>query len=136
VDAEDGRAERRLLWDTPSSSFDPDAVPPSRSKATPGGGHRGSSAAALPGLEGLSQGADAIKGPSGVMYHEVALYLFRPSDFPRSLAISIIESWTFEPFIAFTILVNCFTMAWNSPIDPAGTWKAEFIQVRRISAVT
>ena len=33
----------------------------------------------------------------------------------------------FEPFIALTITVNCIELAWESPLDPPGTWKADFI---------
>ena len=35
----------------------------------------------------------------------------------------------FEPFVLLTIIANCVTMAWESPLDPPGTPKAHFIDV-------
>ena len=35
----------------------------------------------------------------------------------------------FDPLILLTILANCTTMAWESPLDPEGTSKAAFIAV-------
>ena len=46
---------------------------------------------------------------------------------PRRTAIRIVESKPFDPFILLTILANCSTMAWESPLDPEGTDKAAFI---------
>jgi hypothetical protein len=43
--------------------------------------------------------------------------------------IHLVESSIFEPFIALTITANIVTMAANSPLDPPGTPKAEFIEV-------
>ena len=39
-------------------------------------------------------------------------------------AIGLIEQPYFDPLILLTILCNCVTMAWDSPLDPPGTWKA------------
>ena len=35
----------------------------------------------------------------------------------------------FDPVILLTIMSNCVTMAWESPLDPSGTSKAAFIDV-------
>ena len=45
----------------------------------------------------------------------------------KSLAQSIVEHRYFEPFIACVITFNCIELAWQSPLDPPGTWKADFI---------
>lgn len=39
----------------------------------------------------------------------------------------LVTSKYFEPFIACVITFNCFELAWESPLDPPGTWKADFI---------
>ena len=39
----------------------------------------------------------------------------------------IVESWWFDPLILMTIMVNCSTMAWSSPLDPPGTNKQEIL---------
>ena len=85
----------------------------------------------LPGLEGLSMRppAEAIQGPSGWIYHSTSLFVLQPHHFPRNLMIQIVEAKAFEPAIAATIMANIVTMAWNSPLDPPGTDKADFIAV-------
>ena len=35
-----------------------------------------------------------------------------------------VETRGFDAFILLTILCNCVTMAWVSPLDPPGTYKA------------
>lgn len=45
----------------------------------------------------------------------------------HNLAHRLVTSKYFEPFIACVITFNCFELAWESPLDPPGTWKAEFI---------
>ena len=35
----------------------------------------------------------------------------------------------FDPIVLVTIVCNCITMAWESPLDPPGTTKAAFIDV-------
>ena len=42
--------------------------------------------------------------------------------------IKLIESPLFDPLILLTILANCFTMAWASPLDEPGTVKAHLIE--------
>ena len=110
------------------------APPPPRSPAAYGGSDGGlcddsdpEANGPLPGLDGLAKGRPAIMGGDGAIYHSTSLFVLRPFDFPRWLAIETIEQWWFEPFIAVTIAANCFTMAWESPLDPPNTWKAEFI---------
>ena len=41
----------------------------------------------------------------------------------RRSAIAMVESRWFDPVILLTILANCTTMAWASPLDPPGTQK-------------
>ena len=69
----------------------------------------------------------AVQGPSGWVYHSTSLGCLRPHHCIRSLAIHVIESSVFDPFIMITIICNCTTMAWTSPLDPPGTSKAEFL---------
>ena len=65
-------------------------------------------------------------GSSGMMYHGTSFCL-RPGSEPRRSAIFLVEARWFDPLIMATILLNCFTMAWESPLDPEGTWKAQLI---------
>ena len=85
----------------------------------------------LPGLEGLTMQPppDAIRGPSGWIYHETSLWGLGIQSFPRNVAINIIEAPWFEPAIALTIIANISVMAWNSPVDPEGTEKQATIAV-------
>ena len=70
---------------------------------------------------------NAVQGPSGWIYHSKTFGFLRPSDSPRRLAIWIVESPLFDPVILITILVNCCTMAWASPLDEPGTEKQAFL---------
>ena len=45
----------------------------------------------------------------------------------QNMAHRLVTSKYFEPFIACVITFNCFELAWESPLDPPGTWKADFI---------
>ena len=87
----------------------------------------------IPGLEGLEEHppAEAVLGPtSGVTYDGSSLlFSLRPADQPRKAAIELLERPLFDPLILLTITANCVTMAWESPLDPAGTWKASFLAV-------
>ena len=47
----------------------------------------------------------------------------------RRFAIRIVETPCFDPLILFTIMCNCVTMAWASPLDPLGTQKAAVLEV-------
>ena len=51
----------------------------------------------------------------------------RPHHCLRRMAIKAIEQPFFNPIILTTIMCNCTTMAWSSPLDPPGTWKEAFI---------
>lgn len=85
----------------------------------------------LPALDALSHSdPDKVEGPSKKRYISTTCLLFRPAALPRRLCIYFIESRFFEPVILFTILANCATMALESPMDPPGTAKAAFINVR------
>ncbi len=85
----------------------------------------------LPGLDALYSSPDEFEvlGPSGKIYREQALFCLLPGYEPRRSAIMFIESRYFDPFILLTILANCATMAWESPLDTPGTWKADVIGV-------
>ena len=71
----------------------------------------------------------AVQGPSGWVYHSTSFGFLRPHDWPRSLAISIVEAPLFDPLILLTIMCNCTTMAWASPLDPPGTEKEAILAV-------
>ena len=91
----------------------------------------------VPGLEGLSARppASIVTGPSGWVYQGKSLLCLPPHSAPRLIFIHIIEAPLFEPLIAITIGANMCTMAWASPMDPSGTWKADFIAVRHCPAL-
>ena len=73
--------------------------------------------------------AQEVVGPSKRIYHSTSLCCLRPHHPPRRAAIFFVEGPYFDPFILMVIMMNCFTMAWESPLDPPGTWKADFIGV-------
>ena len=73
---------------------------------------------------------EEVVGDSGKLYNSTSIFCLQPGDQPRRLAIYIVESKPFDPIILFTILCNCVTMAWESPLDPCCTQKAAFIDVR------
>lgn len=79
---------------------------------------------------GTSQPPSAAQGVSGWIYHSTSLGCLKPYHFPRRLAIMTVEHPIFDPLILMTIMVNCTTMAWASPLDPPGTWKQSFLGVR------
>lgn len=83
----------------------------------------------LEGLEGLDRSPprEAVLGPSGKVYSDTSLFCLRVGDAPRRICIRCLEHPVFDPFILLTILCNCTTMAWESPLDPPGTPKAAFI---------
>lgn len=72
------------------------------------------------------------QGPSGWVYHSTSLGCLRPHHFPRRIAINVVESGPFDPLILITIMSNCTTMAWSSPMDEPGTWKQDFLAVRAL----
>ena len=72
---------------------------------------------------------ELVVGPSKQVYHSTSLCCLRPHHFPRKQAIFFIESPLFDPVILTTIICNCVTMAWESPLDPPGTAKAAFIDM-------
>ena len=83
----------------------------------------------LPGLEALSwrRPPDRIKGPSGRVFDGLSLCGLRIRDEPRRSAILFSETDYFDRFVLLVIVANCATMAWQSPLDPDGTWKLEVI---------
>jgi hypothetical protein len=91
------------------------------------------SSAELPGLEGLDWDppADRVIGRSEKEYGNKSLGCLHVYTPPRKQFIQLVESRMFDPIILCTIVCNCITMAWESPLDPPGTAKADFIDVRR-----
>jgi len=78
---------------------------------------------------GTSHPPAIVQGASGWIYHSTSLGCLRPHHFPRRIAIGVVESPVFDPFILLTIMVNCTTMAWSSPMDPPGTQKQDILAV-------
>ena len=68
-----------------------------------------------------------ILAPSGRVYRDTSIFCLLPGHEPRRSAIMFVESRYFDPFILVTILCNCVTMAWESPLDQPGTWKSGII---------
>ena len=68
----------------------------------------------------------SLRGPSGRVYSgtSLGLLIWMP---PRRYAIMMAESKTFDNIILSIILLNCSTMAWESPLDPCCTDKADII---------
>jgi hypothetical protein len=58
-------------------------------------------------------------GPSGAKYDGTSLWDLAVGRQPRKAAILFIERPFFDPLILATIACNCFTMAWESPLDRA-----------------
>ena len=68
-----------------------------------------------------------ICGRTSGRYYRSTSFLLHVGDCPRKQAIGLLEMSFFTPFILIVILCNCLTMAWQSPLDPPGTWKADLI---------
>ena len=85
----------------------------------------------LPPLAALSSDppADAVVGKDMRRYHSTSLFCLKVHHPFRRTAIRIVESPPFDPIILITIICNCATMGWESPLDPEGTPKAHFIAV-------
>ena len=83
------------------------------------------------GLETLDDWppVEKVKGPSGKEYRSTSIFCLLPAHQPRKAAIQFCEAPYFDPFILLTILANCGTMAWQSPLDPPGTWKEDVMGV-------
>ena len=95
----------------------------------------------LPGVEYLSPARYAHRGNgkpprkgrgrSEQVYigEDAAFMCLLPHHIPRRWAIFIVESRWFDPIILLTIGMNCFTMAWVSPLDPPDTDKMAFVAI-------
>lgn len=87
----------------------------------------------LPGVEELGSGRPPprVRGRSGQIYYQndAAFCCLKPHHLPRRWCIYIVESSWFDPLILLTIGMNCFTMAWVSPLDPPHTEKTAFVDV-------
>lgn len=84
-----------------------------------------------PPLSALLEDPPALEvmGPSKRLYVSTSLCCLRPHHQPRRAAIFFVEAPFFDSVILFVILMNCVTMAWESPLDPSGTWKAALLDV-------
>ena len=82
-----------------------------------------------PSLEGLylSPPSALVLGPSGREYCGISLGCLRPHQAPRRWMILLVEHRAFDPIVLLSILANCATMAWASPLDPCCTDKAAFL---------
>lgn len=131
--------ERKLLAKTQASSTSrPELILPS-ARAASGLEHSDISQLVLdpefslvqptpPGLDALFHNPPKrmAKGKERV-YQSTSLFCLHPGIEPRRSFIMLVEQPAFDAIILLTILMNCFTMAWASPLDPPGTWKANFI---------
>ena len=88
--------------------------------------HHGFDGAGLDALHSDHPPEEVI-GPSGKVFRSTSIFCLRPHHWPRVWAIHLVESKLFDPIILLAILANCFTLAWQSPLEPAGTPKALFI---------
>jgi hypothetical protein len=70
------------------------------------------------------------------VYEGHSLGCFSPGMWPRRPCIFLVESKRFDAVILATIMANCVTMAWESPLDPDTGSKADFIAVRAAAAPT
>lgn len=90
---------------------------------------RTNSSSTVAGLSALHQTPPptAVVGPTGRKYHSESFGCLHIHHLPRRWSIQLVEHPLFDAFIFLTIVCNCFTLAWDSPIDPPGTWKSEFM---------
>ena len=65
---------------------------------------------------------ERVKGKER-LYGSTSIFCLLPGHEPRKSAIRFVEHPWFDPFILCTIMANCSTMAWSSPLDPTGTQK-------------
>jgi hypothetical protein len=81
------------------------------------------------GMHALDDSPDEkeVQGPSGKVYAGTSFFTLRPGHQPRKFFIQIAESKPFDPLILLTIMANCSSMAWESPLDPEGTPKAQCV---------
>ena len=70
---------------------------------------------------------ERCRGRSGRIFSDSVLCCLLPGHEPRRSAILLVEARLFDPLILLVIICNCATMAWESPLDPPGTSKANFI---------
>lgn len=131
--AEMEKAARKFAAQQSAAIAEAAAAPPSEEKAARA--RRGSDPPAprppprrhIRGLDALddSPGEKEVRGPSGKVYAGKSFFTLLPGEEPRRSFILFAESSFFDPFILLTIMVNCLTMAWESPLDPEGTPKAQ-----------
>ena len=109
----------------------PGAKPEVRGSTRSGPPRRPQDARSIRGLDALHESPTAkeVVGPSGKIYASTSLgcCMLQPGHFPRSRCILLVESRLFDPVILLTILANCATMAWESPLDLCCTPKADFL---------
>ena len=117
ADAEAGAAE------APGDPYPHSHEDPTANRITSGGAGE----AIRSSTTGPTDDEPSWRGPSGRLYSSTSFMCLRPAQQLRYSAIMTVESRFFEPFILLTILANCATMAWESPLDPPGTLKAKLI---------
>lgn len=109
----------------------PGAKPGSTRSGPPSPPKRPQDARSIRGLDALHESPTPkeVVGPSGKLYASTSLgcCMLQPGHFPRSRCILVVESRLFDPVILLTILANCATMAWESPLDLCCTPKAECV---------
>ena len=71
----------------------------------------------------------AVQGVSGRIYEGRALCCMLVHHQPRKLAVRLVEWAHFDGIILCFIVMNCLTMAIDSPLDPPGTTKDQIIAV-------
>jgi hypothetical protein len=117
-------------WDTKSDdAIDVYALAHAKTREKIKAKMRAAYLAELPDLSAFTEGEDPdeVKGPSGRVYSGEAFSCMRPATEPRRTCILLVEHPLFDPIVLCAIMGNCLTMAWESPLDPAVSWKAGLI---------
>ena len=86
----------------------------------------------IPTVQQLAASSDwdmpECRGIDGRVYGgDSTIFNLPPGYPPRKWAIVLVDAQWFEAIILLTIMTNCLTMAWESPLDQPGTYKAHMI---------
>jgi hypothetical protein len=117
------RKTRKEVQAKPSAA----AAAPARPRPPP------PSAASAQEQETTTMSGEVI-APDGRVYESdgVSLLCLKPKMFPRSAAIALVCAPWFETLILVVITLNVCSMAWESPMDEEGTWKAGVIALLEV----